>query len=261
MRGSLRTFTFLGTGTSVGVPMLGCDCDTCRSTNPRNHRYRCAALIRAAQGNLLIDTPPELRLQLLRERVGLVHAVLFTHYHADHLFGLDDVRPMQKHLDGPMPLYCTVEVEQKIRTAFGYAFDPTPEAVGHGYLPKLAFHRITAEPFDVLGERVTPIPLKHAWFDVLGFRIGDVAYCTDVSHIPEESWPLLEGLRVLVLDALRHKPHIAHFSLDQAVEVIERLKPEQTYLTHMSHELEHEATNSRLPRGVELAYDGLTFEF
>src|SRR6516162_7381222 len=106
------TFTFLGTGTSVGVPMLGCDCDTCRSTNPRNHRYRCAALIRAAQGNLLIDTPPELRLQLLRERVGLVHAVLFTHYHADHLFGLDDVRPMQKHLDGPMPLYCTVEVEQ-----------------------------------------------------------------------------------------------------------------------------------------------------
>jgi phosphoribosyl 1,2-cyclic phosphate phosphodiesterase len=256
-----RTFTFLGTGTSVGVPMLGCDCETCRSTNPRNHRYRCAALIRVPGGNLLIDTPPELRLQLLRERVGLVHAVLFTHYHADHLFGLDDVRPMQKHLDGPMPLYCTEEVEQKIRTAFAYAFESPRHAAGHGYLPKLAFHSIAGQPFDVLGQRVTPVPLEHAWFKVLGFRIGDMAYCTDVSQIPEASWPLLQGLRVLVLDALRHKPHIAHFSLDEAVAVIERLKPDQAYLTHMSHELEHEATNCRLPPGVELAYDGLTFEF
>src|SRR5207244_4326605 len=126
-----------------------------------------------------------------------------------------------------------------------------------GAIPKLELRRLTAEPFVVLGERVVPIPLRHAHFNVLGFRVGDVAYCTDVSGIPESSWPLLEGLRVLVLDALRPKPHPAHFSVDQALEVIARVRPEQAYLTHMAHELDHEATNARLPRGVELAYDGL----
>lgn len=256
-----RTFTFLGTGTSVGVPMLGCDCATCRSADPRNHRYRCSVLVRTAEGNILIDTPPELRLQLLRERVGVVHALLYTHYHADHLFGLDDVRPMQKHLGGPLPVYCTEEVEAKVRQAFAYAFTPEAENGGMGYVPRLAFCRIGSEPFAVLGQRVVPVPLRHAWFDVLGFRIDDVAYCTDVNLIPEGSWPLLGGLRVLVLDALRHKPHAAHFGLNEALDVIERLKPERAYLTHMSHELEHAGTNARLPRGVELAYDGLSFEF
>jgi phosphoribosyl 1,2-cyclic phosphate phosphodiesterase len=255
-----RTFTFLGTGTSVGVPMLGCDCDVCRSPDPRNNRYRCAALVRTPQGNILIDTPPELRLQLLREKVKLVHAVLFTHYHADHLFGLDDVRPFPRLLAGPVPLYCTTETEQKIRQAFSYAFareDGSPEI----FLPRLVFRSISTEPFTVLGEHVLPVPLEHAQFDVLGFRIGDVAYCTDVSAIPAASWPRLEGLRVLVLDALRLKPHPAHFGLGQALEVIARLKPQRAYLTHMSHDLEHEATNRRLPPGVELAYDGLSFEF
>src|SRR5262249_40910455 len=117
-----RTFTFLGTGTSVGVPMIGCDCDTCRSNNPRNHRFRCAILVATPEGNILVDTPPELRLQLLRERVGIIHALLYTHYHADHLFGFDDVRPMQKYLGGPLPIYCTEEVEDKIREVFSYAF-------------------------------------------------------------------------------------------------------------------------------------------
>jgi phosphoribosyl 1,2-cyclic phosphate phosphodiesterase len=144
---------------------------------------------------------------------------------------------------------------------FAYAIEPPPQAVGLGYLPKLAFRRIATEPFQVLGQRVVPVPLKHAWFEVLGFRIDDVAYCTDVNQIPETSWPLLQGLRVLVLDALRPRPHIAHFGLDEALEVIERLGPEQAYLTHMSHELEHETTNRLLPAGVELAYDGLSFEF
>jgi phosphoribosyl 1,2-cyclic phosphate phosphodiesterase len=256
-----RTFTFLGTGTSVGVPMLGCDCDVCRSLNPRNHRYRCSVLIRTPNGNLLIDTPPELRLQLLREHVKLIHAVLFTHYHADHLFGLDDVRPFPKYLGEPVPLYCTDETESKIREAFSYAFAPGAELLSAGALPKLVFRRIDTEPFEVLGQRVLPIPLLHAHFNVLGFRIDDVAYCTDVNHIPEPSWPRLEGLRVLVLDALRPKPHAAHFGLDEALAVIARLKPARAYLTHMSHELEHEATNRRLPPGVELAYDGLTFMF
>jgi phosphoribosyl 1,2-cyclic phosphate phosphodiesterase len=257
----LRTFTFLGTGTSTGIPMLGCDCEVCRSTDPRNHRYRCSVLIGTPQGNLLIDTPPELRLQLLRAGVKLVHAVLYTHYHADHLFGLDDVRPFPPRLGAPMPLYCTDEVEAVIRNAFAYAFHRPTTASLSLYVPQLAFHRITEEPFTVLGQRVTPIPLQHARFNVFGFRIGDVAYCTDVSEIPERSWPLLEGLQVLVLDALRYKPHPAHFGLNQALEVIARVKPARAYLTHMSHELEHVTVNRQLPAGVELAHDGLAFEF
>jgi phosphoribosyl 1,2-cyclic phosphate phosphodiesterase len=256
-----RTFIFLGTGTSAGVPMVGCECPVCRSTNPRNQRYRCAVLIRTPQGNILIDTPPELRLQLLRERVHLVHAVLFTHYHADHLFGLDDMRPFPRQLGGPVPLYCTSEVERVIRNTFAYAFRADSDQLPLGYIPKLVFQRITEEPFEVLGEQVVPIPLIHAHYNVFGFRIGDVAYCTDVNRIPDESWRSLEGLRVLVLDALRPRPHAAHFSLEEALDVISRVRPERAYLTHMSHDLEHEATNRMLPPGVELAYDGLKFDF
>ncbi|HMF16500.1 MAG TPA: MBL fold metallo-hydrolase [Gemmataceae bacterium] len=256
-----RTFTFLGTGTSTGIPMIGCDCPVCRSDNSKNQRYRCAVLIQVAQGNILIDTPPELRLQLLRAGVGVVHAVLYTHYHADHLYGLDDLRPIPKHLGSAVPLYCTHEVERKIRQSFAYAFAPEVESLPRGYVPKLTFQTITEEPFTVLGQRVVPIPLIHAHFNVFGFRIDDVAYCTDVNKIPPESWPLLEGVRVLVLDALRIKPHPGHMCLEEALDAISRLGPEQAYLTHMSHDLEHEATNRLLPKGVELAYDGLTFEF
>jgi phosphoribosyl 1,2-cyclic phosphate phosphodiesterase len=256
-----RTFTFLGTGTSTGVPMVGCDCAVCRSTDPRNQRYRCAVLIGLPQGNVLIDTPPELRLQLLRESVKRLHAVLFTHYHADHLFGLDDVRPFCRYLDGPMPIYCTREVEEKIRLAFSYAFSRDAERIPVGWIPKLGFQRITEEPFVVLGQRVVPIPLEHAQFDVFGFRIDDVAYCTDVNRIPERGWPLLEGLRILVLDALRYKPHPGHFSVNEALEVIERVKPATAYLTHMSHDIDHEEVNAKLPARVEPAYDGLSFEF
>jgi phosphoribosyl 1,2-cyclic phosphate phosphodiesterase len=256
-----RVFTFLGTGTSVGVPMIGCDCVVCQSPNPRNHRYRCSVLIRTPQGNILIDTPPELRLQLIRENVRLIHATLFTHYHADHLFGLDDLRPVSRMLGRPIPLYCTAEVEGKIRTAFAYAFGPEAESLPAGMIPKLGFERIDSDPFRVLDEYVTPIPMRHAHFDVLGFRIGDVAYCTDVSEIPRESWPRLEGLRVLILDALRFKPHPAHFGLEQALDVIRHFTPERAYLTHMCHEMEHETVNRMLPSNVQLAYDGLSFEF
>jgi phosphoribosyl 1,2-cyclic phosphate phosphodiesterase len=256
-----RTFTFLGTGTSVGVPMIGCRCAVCRSENPRNRRYRCAVLLGLPQGNILIDTPPELRLQLLRENVSTVHAVLFTHYHADHLFGLDDVRPLCRQLGGPMPLYCAAEVEAKIREMFSYAFKAEATQLPLGYIPRMVFQRITEEPFSVLGQRIVPVPLQHAHFDVFGFRIDDVAYCTDVNRIPAESWRLLEGLKVLVLDALRPKPHPGHFSLGEALDVIDQLRPQRAYLTHMSHELDHDATNRHLPPGVELAYDGLKFEF
>lgn len=256
-----RTFTFLGTGTSVGVPMVGCDCAVCQSDDPRNHRYRCAVLIRMSRGNILIDTPPELRLQLLRARVRLIHAVLYTHYHADHLFGLDDLRPFQKLLGGPVPLYCTAEVERKIRQCFSYAFPSEPVKAICTYVPKLVFQRITEAPFQTLDQRIVPIPLIHAHTEVYGFRLDDVAYCTDVSEIPKESWPLLENLRVLVLDALRFKPHPAHFNINEALEVIDRVKPKQAYLTHLSHDIDHETVNQMLPANVALAYDGLSFEF
>jgi phosphoribosyl 1,2-cyclic phosphate phosphodiesterase len=255
-----RTFTFLGTGTSVGVPMIGCDCAVCASSHPRNHRYRSSVLIGAPEGNLLIDSGPELRLQLIREKVKVIHAVLYTHYHADHLFGLDDLRLMAKHLDGPVPLYCTDEVEEVIRRVFAYAFASKRELPA-GAIPKLEFRRIDVNPFTLLGQRIVPIPLVHNWYDVFGFRIDDVAYCTDVSAIPEASWPLLEGVRVLIIDALRYKPHPAHFGLNEALEVIERLGPEKAYLTHMSHDFDYLELNHKLPAGVEMAYDGLSFVF
>jgi len=256
-----RTFTFLGTGTSVGVPMVGCSCEVCRSADPHNHRYRCAVLIGTPEGNILIDTPPELRLQLLRAHVEQLGAVLYTHYHADHLFGLDDLRPFPHKTGVPMPLYCTEEVEGVIRRAFDYAFTTDPEKVAANYLPQLVFRRITPEPFTVLGQRVTPIPLVHSFFNVFGFRLGDVAYCTDVSSVPEESWPLLAGLRVLVIDALRYKPHQAHLSVNEALAAIDRVKPERAYLTHMSHDIDYETLRRQLPAHVQPAHDGLQFEF
>lgn len=257
-----RTFTFLGTGTSVGVPMIGCDCAVCRSPNPKNNRYRCSVLIGTPRGNILIDTTPELRLQLVRADVKLVHAVVYTHYHVDHLFGLDDLRLFPMKLNAALPIYCSDEVEEVIRKAFSYAFHPANGDAPAALLPRLEFRRIDDAPFRVLDELVTPVPLVHSRFNVYGFRIGNVAYCTDVSHIPDRSWPLLEGLDVLVLDALRPgKPHPAHFSLEQALEAIDRLKPRQAYLTHMGHTMDHDAISATLPAHVELAYDGLSFRF
>lgn len=257
-----RTLTFLGTGTSVGVPMIGCDCAVCRSPNPRNHRYRCSVLIGTQRGNILIDTTPELRLQLLRANVKLVHSVVYTHYHADHLFGLDDLRLFPVALKASLPIYCTDEVEEVIRQAFGYAFHPIGEQLPAGLLPRIEFRRIDETPFEVLGERFIPIPLIHSRFNVLGFRIGDVAYCTDVSEIPERSWPLLQGLDVFIIDALRPgKPNPAHLSLEQALEVIERVKPKQAYLTHMSHSMDYDVLVQTLPPNVAPAYDGLSFRF
>jgi phosphoribosyl 1,2-cyclic phosphate phosphodiesterase len=247
----------LGTGTSVGVPMVGCGCDVCTSPNPRNRRTRCSAILGLPGGNLLIDTSPDLREQLLREKIGIVHSVLYTHEHADHIFGLDDLRLMQFHLGGAVPLFCEERVEGRIRKSFDYAF--SEEVRTHpGAAPQLAFHRISLEPFEVLGTRVVPIRMKHGKrFDVLGFRFGDIAYCTDTNSISPESMELLTGLDVLILDALRPRGHATHYSLEEAVEIARHLEPRQTYFTHMSHELEHEATNAALPEGMALAYDGM----
>jgi phosphoribosyl 1,2-cyclic phosphate phosphodiesterase len=208
-------------------------------------------------GNLLIDTSPDLRQQLLREQIGIVHAVLYTHEHADHIFGLDDLRLMQFHLGGPVPLYCEAAVEARIRKSYDYAFQSAGD-LHAGAVPKLVFRQIELEPFDALGTRVTPLRLKHGKrCDVLGFRIGNVAYCTDVNAIPSESMDKLRGLDVLLLDALRPSGHATHFSLEEAVEVARELAPQQTYFTHMSHELEQDATNANLPKGMALAYDGM----
>ncbi|MGE0757781.1 MAG: MBL fold metallo-hydrolase [Pirellulaceae bacterium] len=247
----------LGTGTSVGVPSIGCGCAVCQSDDPRNKRTRCSVILGLPQGNLLIDTPPDLRFQLLRERIGIVHAVLFTHEHADHIFGLDDLRLFQFYLDEPLQLFCEDFVERRLRRSFDYAFsDQEPTHVGA--VPLLAFRRIDTTPFAVLGQQVVPIRLKHGpHFDVLGFRIGRVAYCTDTNGIAPESWPLLEDLDVLILDALRYRPHPTHLSLDEAVGIVQQLRPKRAYFTHISHDLDHATTNERLPPGMELAYDGL----
>jgi phosphoribosyl 1,2-cyclic phosphate phosphodiesterase len=259
---ALRSLTFLGTGTSTGVPVLGCDCAVCLSDDPRNNRMRPSVVFRLPQGNLLVDTGPEMRLQLLRARLSVVHAIAFTHAHADHLFGLDDARLFPRRIGGPVPVYCEQETEDSIRTVFHYAFNEHAARIPGGGVPQLRFERIApGVPFDLLGERVLPIRLEHGRFRVLGFRIGDLAYCTDVARIPDESWPLLEGLDTLILDALRVEPHPTHFNLEQALEVVRRLRPRQTFLTHLSHGFDHERTDSGLPRGVALAYDGLSLSF
>jgi phosphoribosyl 1,2-cyclic phosphate phosphodiesterase len=246
----------LGTGTSVGVPSIGCPCEVCTSQDARDKRTRCAALVGLPGGNLLIDTPPDLRQQLLRERVGIVHAVAFTHEHADHIFGIDDLRLFPFYLGHPVPLYCEPLVEERIRKSFDYAFADL-EPTHAGAAPQLAFHAIGLTPFELLGAQIVPMRLRHGpRFDVLGFRIGNVAYCTDTNGIPPESMALLAGLDTLVIDALRMRPHITHFSLDEAIEVARQLQPKRTIFTHMSHDLGHARTNAELPAGMELGYDG-----
>jgi phosphoribosyl 1,2-cyclic phosphate phosphodiesterase len=248
---------FLGTGTSVGVPMIGCPCSVCISENPKNHRTRCAVVLGLPQGNLLIDTPPDLRSQLLREQIGIIHAVAYTHEHADHLYGLDDLRLMQFYLGGPVPIYCEGPVEARIRKSFDYAFHAA-EGIHTGGVPKLQLHPINSDPFDLLGMRIVPIRLQHGpRLDILGFRIGNIAYCTDTSAIPAVSIERLQNLDVLILDCLRHQPHVTHLCLDDALALAVQIKAKRTLLTHLSHDLDHEATSKLLPTGVELAYDGM----
>ncbi|QEH32716.1 Phosphoribosyl 1,2-cyclic phosphodiesterase [Aquisphaera giovannonii] len=257
-----RQLVFLGTGTSTGVPVLGCDCAVCTSADPRNQRTRPSVVMCFPAGNLLVDTTPEMRIQLLREKIGRIHAIAFTHHHADHLFGLDDARLFPKWTGGPVPVFCEQETEDCIRRVFSYAFREESRDWPAGFVPKIHFERIRpGEPFRTLGQEVLPIRLDHGRFAVLGFRIGNLAYCTDVNRIPEASWPLLEGLDTLVLDALRHEAHPTHFSVEEALAAVRRLKPRQAWFTHLSHGLDHEATDAALPDGVRLAYDGLRIDF
>lgn len=257
-----RRLTFLGTGTSTGVPILGCDCPVCTSDDPRNQRTRPSVMMSFPAGNLLIDTTPEMRIQLLREKIRRVHAIAYTHHHADHLYGLDDARLFPKWIGGPVPVFCEQDTEEYIHRVFPYAFREESRNWAAGFIPKIEFNRI--EPgteFEVLGQKILPVRLHHGRFTVLGFRIGGLAYCTDVNRIPEATLDALEGLDTLVLDALRHAPHPTHFNLDEALAVVERLKPRQTYFTHLSHDLDHGTVEQSLPPHVRLAYDGLVLPF
>ncbi len=248
--------TFLGTGTSHGVPVIGCACAVCRSTDPRNRRYRPSVLVQRRGQTILVDTPPELRLQLLRAEVTRLDAILYTHTHADHLFGLDDVRVFSGHTASGLPVFGSRQTLENLRRQFYYVFIETPAAGGK---PRLDLHAIEPldRPFVVAGLDVQPVPVLHGTTPVLGFRFGNLAYVTDTNQIPPASLELLRELDVLVLDALRDRPHPTHFSLSEALEVVAELGPRRTYFTHICHDLDHAATNRRLPPGVELAYDGL----
>jgi phosphoribosyl 1,2-cyclic phosphate phosphodiesterase len=251
----------LGTGTSVGVPAMGCRCEVCTSTDPKHNRTRCSVIMGLPGGNLLVDTSPDLRQQLLREKIGIVHSVVYTHEHSDHVMGFDDLRLFQFYLGHPVPIFCTPVVRARLEKAFDYAF--SDRATTHpGAAPSVDISLIAPQQsFDVLGATVTPVPLKHGPnFEVLGFRVGNVAYCTDVSHIPASSMALLQGLDVLVLDALRPDAHVTHFNIEQALEIVEQLKPKQTFFTHCSCSMNYKTVNPTLPDGVQVGWDGLQIE-
>ena len=249
--------TFLGTGTSHGVPMIGCDCTTCRSTDPRDTRLRPSIYVETAAAKVLVDAGPDLRAQALRHDIRRVDAILFTHGHADHILGIDDLRRFNSLMKRPMPCYGDAQTIADIRQTFHYVFDPaTPKGGG---LPSLQLVHV-AGPLRLGDLEVQPIPLWHGVRPILGFRFDRVAYLTDCNRLADEAWGLLEGLDVVVLDALREQPHPTHFSLDEAIEVARRIGARRTLFTHMCHHLQHEPTNARLPGGMALAYDGLVLE-
>ena len=249
--------TVLGSGTSVGVPTVGCTCEVCRSTDPRDNRLRPSILIRYGGYTVMVDTTPDFRAQVLRAGVMRLDAILYTHSHADHILGLDDVRPFNYRGRGPMPIYASSETLETLRRVFRYAFNEEPS---ESSAPKLALNTMDGEPFELFGLRFIPIRLSHGQGASYGFRFGQMAYLTDHSDIPEESKPKLEGLDVLFLDALRHRPHPTHTTVERAVQWVEELRPKRAFFTHMCHDLGHAATEAALPAHVRLAYDGLELE-
>ena len=237
--------------------MIGCDCATCRSTDPRDTRLRPSIFVETAGASVLVDAGPDLRIQALRHRIRRVDAILFTHGHADHILGIDDLRRFNVLMSGPMPCYGDTRTLTDIRQTFQYVFDPaTPKGGG---LPALNLHAIDG-PVTVGDLTATPVPLWHGSRPILGFRFDRFAYLTDCNRIADESWTMLEGLDTVVIDALREQPHPTHFSLDEAIEAGRRIGARRTLFTHMCHHLPHEATNAKLPAGMSLAHDGLALE-
>jgi phosphoribosyl 1,2-cyclic phosphate phosphodiesterase len=249
--------TVLGSGTSVGVPTIGCHCDVCTSADPRDNRMRPSILIGYEGRNVLVDTTPDFRTQALRAKIERVDAILFTHAHADHLMGLDDVRPFNFRQKGRIPIYAAPPAMDAIRRSFQYVFEEVERATN---VPKLDPRLIDGGPFDLFGLEFTPIPVLHGAAPIYGFRFGAAAYLTDHSEIPESSHCLLQGLDVLFLDALRYKPHPTHSTVERSIKTVERLAPRRAYFTHISHDLGHERAESMLPPNIRLAYDGLAIE-
>jgi phosphoribosyl 1,2-cyclic phosphate phosphodiesterase len=238
--------------------MIGCVCDTCRSADPHDKRLRPSIYIEVENGpKVLVDTTTDLRQQALTYGLQRVDAILFTHSHVDHILGLDEIRRFNILQRSAIPAYADSPTATDLRRTFHYVFEPPAEKGGG--VPQIELTLIDG-PFEVAGVKVIPVPLLHGRRPILGFRYGTFAYLTDCNAIPEASWPLLEGLDVLVLDALRHRPHPTHFSVRESLDVVERLQPRQTWFTHMCHDLPHAATNAALPAGVALAHDGLVFD-
>jgi phosphoribosyl 1,2-cyclic phosphate phosphodiesterase len=252
--------TVLGSGTSMGVPTIGCHCAVCTSSDPRDNRMRTSVLLSRNGQNVLIDTTPDFRTQALRAGIDQIEAVLLTHGHADHVMGFDDLRPLGLGRSQPMPVYGNKQAFDIVRRAFSYAFDGKPKL---STVPSVVLKEIDG-PFELLGVKITPIPLVHGEMTVLGFRFGRGAYLTDFNSVPESSLALLQGLDDVILDALRDTPHPMHQTVQQASALVEKIKPKRAWFTHIAHDLGHAATNERLRNeghaNIQLAYDGLKLE-
>jgi phosphoribosyl 1,2-cyclic phosphate phosphodiesterase len=251
------TLTVLGSGTSMGVPTIGCPCPVCHSSDPHDRRTRPSVLLEYAGKIVLIDTTPDFREQAIREQINRVDAVLYTHSHADHILGIDDLRPLSYHRDGKIPLYARAEAADYIRNMFRYIFDADYK---FGGLARLELESIDG-PFNLFGAEFEPIPIIHGDTEIYGFRFGQAAYLTDFSEIPESSLPRLEGLDVLFLDGLRHKPHPTHSTVENSMRIADQVGAKRVFFTHICHDLPHEATNATLPLHVRLSYDGMKLEF
>ncbi len=248
--------TMLGSGTSTGVPVIGCGCAVCRSPDPRNRRMRPGLRLEVAGGTMIVDTSADFREQALRFAIERVDAVLYTHSHADHVFGLDDLRIYNFRQGGPIPCYGSAATMTRMRQIFTYVFEDSQEGGGK---PRLELHAVRA-PFDLLGERVVPVPVGHGDMEVFGFRVDRFACVTDVNFISEESFRLLAGVELLVLSALRYRPHPTHFCLEESIAVAQRIGARRTLLTHIAHDIDHGQLQVELPAGIEIGYDGLVVE-
>jgi phosphoribosyl 1,2-cyclic phosphate phosphodiesterase len=244
----------LGSGTSVGVPMIGCRCKVCLSSDPRDKRLRPSVLLRFGAQRVLIDTAPDFRYQALRFQIDRLDAILYTHSHADHILGLDDVRPFNFMQKTDIPIYASAEALVTIRRTFQYVFDDPPSESSR---PRLTPHIFDVHPIHLAGLDIQPIRVAHGRGVAHGFRFGDCAYLTDHSEIPSASLEMLSGLDVLFLDALRHNPHPTHSTVEESLRTVEMLKPKRAFFTHISHDLMHATLAARLPEHVHLAYDGL----